>query len=104
MNGPIPIPDFVVVGAQHDGWVILLASNKMSEVTLKEELRYPDIFERYDRLAREPEYDIRLIAKVYEYVVVRARSYPEAWNELFKVWSPDLGSLQEISGRKEIGH
>ena len=88
----LTIPDFVVVGGQYEldngPEVILLASKRLSYVELKEVLRYPDLMDRYDRFMRTPEYDMYLTAKVYEYVMVRAKTYPEAWQALFEMWSP----------------
>jgi uncharacterized membrane protein YkvA (DUF1232 family) len=101
-SGDFSIPDFVVVGGHVDDWVVLLASKSMSESELKEELRYPDLIERFDRYALPPVYDIRIIAKVYDYVMVRAETYSEAWQSLFKMWSPEPESRREIDGRKEI--
>ena len=103
------IPDFVVVGGQYeldDGmWVILVASNKLSYAQIKEELRVPDqIF--MDRWAREPEWDMFITAKVREYVMVRGRTYPEAWQALFDMWSPENLRHHLNSGKvkvKEIG-
>ena len=104
MPDSFAIPDFVVVGAQVGGEVILLASNKMSEAELKEELRYPDLLTRYDRFEKPPEYDIRIIAKVYDYIMVKGKDYPEAWQTLFKAWSPENVRRAELpGGTREIG-
>lgn len=106
MPNALSIPDFVVVGGYYeldDGpEVILLASNKLSYVKLEEILRYPDeIFQNFR--TREPDYDMYLTAKVYEYVMIRAKTYPEAWESLFKFWTPPKSKQKELDGRKQIG-
>jgi hypothetical protein len=102
----ISIPDFVVVGGYYeleDGpEVILMASKSLTSVELIEQLRYPDeIFSHFRVLPLE--YDMYLTAKMRDYVMIRAKSYPEAWAGLFAMWSPEPAKKREIDGRKQIG-
>ena len=106
IGNPISIPDFVVVGGYYemeDGpEVIMLASKSLTSVEMREELRFPDdIYVHFRNLP--PEYDMYLTAKTRDYVMVRAKTYPEAWAGLFAMWSPEPAKRPQIDGRKQIG-
>ena len=82
-----PIPDFVVVGGQVGDEVVLIASKSLTSAELREELRYPDMSFHEYRLY-PPTYDMYIMAKVKDYVMVRGKDYSEAWRTLFKHWAP----------------
>jgi hypothetical protein len=102
----LTIPDFVVVGGQYEldegPEVILLASKNLKQIELTEILRNPErLYNRrypYDI----PQYDMYLTAQVRDYVMVRAKTYPEAWQALFQMWSPTPEPQREIQERKAI--
>ena len=107
MQSAISIPDFVVVGGYYEfengPEVILLASKSLTSAQLKEELRYPEDIYLHFRNDRPPDYDVSITAKARDYVMVRAKTYPEAWAGLFAMWSPET-ERRELDGRKQIGH
>lgn len=95
-------PDFVVVGATYpNGRVKLLASKTLTEVELKENLQFPDIFDRRRVLLFDSKVDITLIAKLKDYIEVWGDSYPEAWHSLFSQWTPE-GDRRELSITREL--
>lgn len=89
-------PDFVVVGTTYsDGKVVLLASKTLDYAELKQEIEYPDIFNR--RARQDMREDIHIIAKIKDYIWVRADSYAEAWRILFDQWSPSQADREYMT-------
>lgn len=106
-----PIPDFVVSGYQNDedGLIYLFASKELTRARLSEEQPL-----RENRLLNQWDLDgplrIDLTATMKNYVIVSAPTYPQAWEELFKIWSAEsdnekaigtttLGKYAEITAR-----
>ena len=96
-----PIPDFIVVGAQIGDEVFMLASKTLTSAELRKELRGIDRIHYRDYPFSCPlRYDITITAEVKDYVMVRGKDYAEAWQTLFKTWSPTPPEREELSGRK----
>lgn len=94
-------PDFIVVGVTYDNGVLLLASKTLSYAELKREIELPDFFD-YRTKDLPPKEDVRIIAKIKDYIEVWDETYSGAWQELFRCWSPDSGTRRELSGVKEL--
>lgn len=89
------IPDFVVVGAQRDGQVLLFASKSLTSAELKVVMDQPDFRFPPDRWTC-------LTAELCEYIVVQGESYPAAWQALFECWTPGSTEKAELENRKEL--
>lgn len=96
-----PIPDFIVVGGRVNDEVILLASKTLTDAELRQEICDID-YRRYPYSSLPPEYDMSITTKVKDYVWVRGKDYAEAWQILFKTWSPTPPERGELSGRKML--
>jgi hypothetical protein len=106
-TGSIALPDFVVMGGQYEvegeNTVILIASNSLTNVEIEEIARGLDEYFRYRPYAMPPTYDIYFHAKMKDYVMCTGKDYPEAWQNLFRFWSPTAQRDELPEGRKQIG-
>ena len=105
MKTSVPIPDFIVIGGQHEingeNVVILIASNSLSHVEIEEIANGIDDYFRYRPYSLPPTYDMYFHAKVKDYVMCTGKDYSEAWQNLFNFWSP-IPERKELDARKQL--
>lgn len=97
-----PAPDFIVVGARVNGLAMLWASKSLSYAEIQTDCEYESVLGR--TAVRR---DMTLVAKFDDAVVAWGDTYGQAWEELFKHWSPPSGvgelprgEQYEIEGRR----
>ena len=97
-----PMPDFVVVGGQVDGKVVLVASRTLEDVELRYDAAMPDFSRRYG-IGPPPGPPIHTITAVSrDMITVVGDNYPEAWQTLFECWSPPAPRRAELERTLEI--
>jgi hypothetical protein len=80
--------DWVIVGQPHPGGgVVVLASQTVTDVRLREELRLH--LDSYTHAPQGTSQDIMLTVRMRDYLKVEAPTYLEALAHLFAQWDPD---------------
>lgn len=96
------VPDFVMLGCRHGDGVMLFASKKLNHAELTNKVL--DDNRDYLRVGNFhlPRYRHVLSADMQEYVVVKADSYPEAFQRLFAIWKPENENQELLPVIKEL--
>ncbi|KQU33557.1 hypothetical protein [Rhodococcus sp. Leaf233] len=88
-------PDFVMVGATMDNGVMLLASTELTYAELESER---DIIRHFGgHIQQVVNVRYTLSTEMREYVTIVAPTYAEAFDTLFKRWSPHHGEQHSIT-------
>lgn len=91
LSDSYPRPDFVIVGVRKPGGgVMLFASVTLTQAELKRETDPLDPFDFVPTpggLARLPKEDITVSAKMRDFTLIHADSYPEALRSLHEQWA-----------------
>jgi hypothetical protein len=98
-----PRPDWLLFGFQNgDGTVTIIASRELDEAELEHQLEpYPDFgFSR--RLWEMDRQYYRISARMFQFVLITAATYQEAFSKLFQDWKPEPVRRPELESRRAI--
>lgn len=85
-------PEFVILGAQVEHKCVLVASQELTEVEIRENFER----EQFEWIQDTTDHKIELTANLKSYVTIYANTWAEAWELLFQVWTPADKSAGEI--------